>query len=125
MKKTIILLVLFAMAMVMSMAVAGSAGAFGGIDHKEARAYFKDPNFAGGTQACQDCHPFGQGLEVAYGVKEHSILGHTTDNLEDAINLCIVYLAKGKPIARDSSQMKALVEYIKTFYKPEFLEKIQ
>lgn len=118
MRKVILLMVAVAMAGIM----VNSAGAYGGIDHKEARGYFKDPNFAGGKQSCNDCHPFGAGLEIAYGAKEFTVLGHTATTIEDGINLCIQYMAKGNPIPKDSPEMKALIEYIKTFYKPDFLE---
>lgn len=82
------------------------------------KALFKDPKFAGGSKACNECHPEGRGLEKAGGKKEFRIMGKTQKNLQEAVNFCIVNANKGKPIDEKSGDMKAIVAYIKSLSKP-------
>lgn len=90
------------------------------IENIEGRRLFKDTKFNSSQHTCIQCHQFGEGLELSYASKSFSVMGHTATNLEDAINLCIENFAKGKPIARESAEMKALVSLIKEYYKPNY-----
>lgn len=68
------------------------------------KTLFSDPKFAGGSKACNECHPGGKGLENAGSSK----------NLEASVNNCIVNANKGKAIDAKSDQMKDIVSYIKS-----------
>ncbi len=78
------------------------------------KTLFNDPKFAGGTKACNECHPNGRGLEKAADKKEFNIMGKTQKSLEEAVNFCIVNANKGKTIGVKSKQMKDIVAYIKS-----------
>lgn len=80
---------------------------------------FKDAKFAGGSKACNECHPEGRGLEKAADKKEFKIMGKTQKSLEEAVNVCIVNANKGKAIDPKSEQMKDIIAYIKSLKKAE------
>ncbi len=81
------------------------------------KTLFNDAKFAGGTKACNECHPNGKGLEKAADKKEFKIMGKTQKGLEEAVNFCIVNANKGKAIDAKSEQMKDMVAYIKSLSK--------
>lgn len=78
------------------------------------KALFRDAHFAGGTKACNSCHPNGKGLGNAGSKKEFTIMGKTQKSLAEAVNFCIVGASKGKAIDPKSEQMKDMVAYIKS-----------
>lgn len=78
------------------------------------KALFNDPKFAGGQKACNDCHPEGRNLEEAGEKSQFHIMGMEQKSLEEAINMCITYAIKGKPIPENSREMKAMVSYIRS-----------
>lgn len=95
------------------------SGAFAAkhLPEERGKALFNDPKFAGGTKACNECHPGGKGLEKAADKKEFKIMGKTQKSLEEAVNFCIENANKGKAIDAKSDQMKDIVAYIKSLAK--------
>jgi cytochrome c len=91
-----------------------AAFAFAAGDAAKGKALFNDPKFAGGSKACNECHPNGKGLDKAGDKKEFHIMGKTQKSLEEAVNACIVNANKGKAIDVKSPQMQDMVAYIKS-----------
>jgi cytochrome c len=83
------------------------------------KALFMDKDFAGGSKACNSCHPNGRGLKKAGTKKKFNIMGKRQNSLEEAVNFCIVNANKGKAIKKDSDEMKDIVSYIKSLGKKE------
>lgn len=92
------------------------SGAFAAkhLPEERGKILFNDAKFAGGSKACNECHPNGKGLEKASDKKEFNIMGKKQKNLEEAVNFCIVNANKGKAIDVKSEQMKDMVAYIKS-----------
>lgn len=84
------------------------------LPEERGKTLFNDAKFAGGTKACNECHPNGKGLEKASDKKEFNIMGKKQKNIEEAVNFCIVNANKGKAIDVKSEQMKDMVAYIKS-----------
>jgi cytochrome c len=86
-------------------AVGKKASAIG--DVARGKQLFTDPTLGGSTndKSCNTCHPDGKGLEKAVA------------NLETTIQACIQKALKGKPLAKDSQEMKDLVAYITSLRK--------
>jgi len=99
------------------MLIAGltAAVSFGAGPEEKGKALFNDAKFAGGSKACSSCHKDGKGLSAAADKKEFKLAGKTQKSLEEAINVCIVNMNKGKAIDPKSEDMKALVAYVKSF----------
>ena len=93
------------------------SNAFADGDVSKGKALFKDPAFAGGSKACNECHKDGKGLEKAAGKKEFNIMGKTQKSLAEAVNFCIINANKGQAIDPESEQMKDIVAYIKSLKK--------
>ncbi len=72
----------------MSMIVLGIivSFAFAAGDVAKGKSLFNDPKFAGGTKACNSCHPDGKGLDKAADKKVFKIMGKTQRSLEEAVN---------------------------------------
>ncbi len=83
-------------------------------DAAKGKALFNNPAFAHGIRACSQCHPDGKGLEHAADKKEFYIAGGTQKSLEEAVNACIVYAAKGRAIDPGSADMADIVAYIRS-----------
>lgn len=81
------------------------------------KTLFEKTDFAGGSSACNSCHPGGSGIEKAGSKKSFSIMGGKQATLEDVVNVCIEMGNKGKPIAKDSSEMKDITAYIRSLAK--------
>ena len=81
---------------------------------EKGKAHFNNPNFAGGSKACNDCHMEGRNLEGAAGKKNFRVMGNSMATLEDVVNFCIKNATGGKPIAKDSKEMKEIVEFIRS-----------
>ncbi len=90
------------------------AAAFAAGDAAQGKVLFNDPAFAHGERACSLCHPDGKGLEHAAGKKEFHVAGGTQKSLEEAVNACIVYAAKGRAIDPASAEMADIVAYIRS-----------
>jgi cytochrome c len=107
--------------MILSMIVLGlvfsSAFAMKHMPEERGKALFNDAKFAGGTKACNSCHPEGKGLEKAGAKKEFMIMGKTQKSLEEAVNTCIENANMGKALDVKSAQMKDMVAYIKSLGK--------
>ncbi len=87
------------------------------LPEERGKTLFNDAKFAGGSKACNSCHPDGKGLEKAADKKEFKIMGKTQKSLEEAVNFCIENASKGKAIDPKSEQMKDIVAYIKSLGK--------
>lgn len=81
------------------------------------KALFNDAKFAGGTKACNSCHPDGSGLEKAGDKKEFNLMGKAKKSLEEVVNACIAMGNRGEAIDIESEQMKDIVAYIKSLGK--------
>jgi len=93
-------------------------------DVAKGKALFNDPKFAGGTKACNECHPGGRGLEKSGMKKEFNIGGKKQMGLEEAVNYCIVNANKGKAIDAKSEDMVNIVAYIKSLKPAEMPKKM-
>ncbi len=104
--RTYILSTALVCAMITAASAAGNAA--------KGKVLFNDPAFAHGVKACVSCHPDGKGLEHAADEKEFHIAGAIQNSLEDAVNACIVYAAKGTAIDPKSAEMADIVAYIRS-----------
>jgi cytochrome c len=77
------------------------------------KALFEKIGFAGGQVACSSCHFDGTGLKGVANKTKFRVAGQVQNSLEDAVNACIKYAAKGTPIPVDSQEMKDIVSYIR------------
>lgn len=75
------------------------------------KTLFTTAGFAGGEKSCNECHPDGSGLAMAGSKQDFGKMGKT---LEDAINFCIEFAIKGKPIAKGSDEMKDIAAYVRS-----------
>lgn len=100
MRKTLLLCAMIVLA-------AGLAYAKGHLPEERGKKLFNDPMFAGGSKSCSTCHPDGK------GIKKSAAEGK---NLEEIVNRCIVNGNGGRPIPRDSAQMKDIISYIKSLH---------
>ncbi len=91
------------------------SSAFAG-DVEKGKALFNDPKFAGGTsgKSCNSCHPGGSGIDPT---KKEYMKGKAK-SLEEAVNMCIATMMKGKAIDPKGADMANLVAYLKTL-KPK------
>ncbi|MBE0425759.1 MAG: hypothetical protein IBX72_03825 [Nitrospirae bacterium] len=83
-------------------------------DAEKGKSLFNDPKFAGGTKACNECHPGGRGLEKSGMKKEFNMGGKKQLGLEEAVNYCIVKANKGEAIDPKSEDMANIIAYIKS-----------
>jgi cytochrome c len=81
---------------------------------QKGKALWNDPKLAGSTneKSCGTCHPNGK--KVNGKKKRFKIMGKTLKSREAAINFCIEMALKGKPLQKNSEEMKSLVSYMKT-----------
>ena len=91
-------------------------------DVEKGKKLFNDPTFARSTnsKSCNSCHPDGRGVEKAATKTSFTLMGEKKGSLEDTVNSCIKMALKGKPIRKDSQQMKDIVEYIKSLEGKKF-----
>jgi len=81
------------------------------------KVLFETNGFAGGKVACSACHPNGTGLMNAGNKTKFRVAGQVQNSLEEAVNACIKYAAKGTPIPVDSPEMMDIVAYIRSLGK--------
>ncbi len=74
---------------------------------KRGEELFNSTQLGTSGKSCASCHPGGKKLEEAAGYKD--------DELAVIINQCITKPLKGKPLAADSTDLKSLIMYLKTF----------
>ncbi len=104
-KVKIILMVTLAVMVTFSLALAG--------DVKNGKKLFNNPALGGSTneKSCASCHP----PKPLNGKKKtFTIMDKKQNSPEDAVNFCIKMALKGKPIKKDSDEMKDIVSYMKT-----------
>ena len=104
--------IFLAAALAGGMCVAAHAGEGGSVER--GKSLFNDPNFAGGSRACDSCHPEGSGLEQAGAKSSFTIMGGSQSSLTEAVNTCIVNANKGEAIEPDSQEMQDITAYIKS-----------
>ncbi len=76
---------------------------------------FNDPALGTTGASCNTCHANGKGLENTANKKEWFTGGKMHTTLEEAVNYCIIYALKGKPLDTNSVDMQSLVLYVKSF----------
>jgi cytochrome c len=74
---------------------------------EQGRELFTTPKLGTNGKSCADCHPGGSGLEEAASFE--------TERLVRIVNQCISRPLAGKPVSPDSSEMRSLVMYVRTF----------
>jgi mono/diheme cytochrome c family protein len=81
-------------------------------DMAKGKALFNDPKLGGGTtgKSCNSCHKDGSGIYAA----KKEFMGGKAKSLENAVNMCIEMMLKGKAIDAKSSDMANITAYIKT-----------
>jgi len=93
--------------------------AFAGGDVVKGKALFNYPKLGGGKEGktCNSCHPDGKGLEKAADKKEFRLGGKKQKSIEEAVNVCIEMMLKGKAIDPKGTDMSNIVAYIKSLSK--------
>ena len=74
---------------------------------KRGEELFNSTQLGTSGKSCASCHPDGKKLEEA--------AAYLDDELVVIINQCITKPLKGKPLAADSTDLKSLIMYLKTF----------
>jgi cytochrome c len=87
------------------------SSAFAG-DVVKGKALFNDPKFAGGTagKSCNSCHKDGSGIDPT----KKEFMGGKAKSLEEAVNMCITMMMKGKALDVKSADMTNIVAYMKS-----------
>lgn len=81
-------------------------------DVEKGRSLFNDTSLGTNNKSCNSCHPGGENID---GNKEkYIIFGKTQNSLEDAVNFCIEMALEGKPLDKDSEEMKDMVAYLRS-----------
>jgi len=73
---------------------------------------FNDKSLGTNGKSCSTCHP--EGKKINGKKKTFIIKDKKFETVEDAINFCIEHALSGKPLAKDSEDMKALASYVKS-----------
>ena len=100
---------LFSMALLIAVSVA-SANAVEGVSIERGKELFESAKLGTSGKSCATCHPGGKGLEWA-GTSDD-------EKLEEISNKCIKKALQGKPLKEGSNELRSLVQYIKTFARP-------
>ena len=74
---------------------------------KRGEELFNSTQLGTSGKSCASCHSGGKKLEEVAGYKD--------DELAGIVNQCIMKPLKGKPLAADSTDLKSLIMYLKTF----------
>lgn len=88
-------------------------------DVENGKKLFNDPKLSESKndKTCTSCHPEGRGLEKTGTQSEFKVMGMDFASLEDVINFCLEKPMVGKPLPKDSKEMKDLKAYIKSIGK--------
>jgi hypothetical protein len=84
--------------------------AMSGPSAERGRELFSSTKLGTSGKSCSDCHPGGSGLAAA--------AGYSDERLAEIVNRCIRKPLKGTPLGLESSDLKSLVMYLRTFTKP-------
>jgi len=81
-------------------------------DIAKGKALFNDVKFGGGTagKSCNSCHKDGSGIDSS----KKEFMGGKAKNLEEAVNMCITMMLKGKAIDPKGADMANIVAYVKS-----------
>lgn len=81
-------------------------------DMAKGKALFNNPKLGGGAagKSCNSCHKDGSGIDAA----KEEFMGGKAKSLENAVNMCIEMMMKGKAIDTKSADMANIVAYIKS-----------
>lgn len=74
---------------------------------KRGEELFNSTQLGTSGKSCASCHSGGKKLEEVAGYKD--------DELAGIVNQCIMKPLKGKPLAADSTDLKSLIMYLKSF----------
>lgn len=84
------------------------------------KQHFDNESFAGSlnSDSCASCHANGESLGDISNKKGYLIVGTQYDSVEAVIDdVMIPKYLEGKPIGKNSKQMKELVDYLKILTK--------
>ncbi|MBT9165126.1 MAG: hypothetical protein DDT23_01141 [candidate division WS2 bacterium] len=100
----LIVLSMMAVGLLFSFAFAGDAA--------KGKALFNDAKLSGATagKSCNSCHADGKGLDAF----KKEFMGGKAKSIEDATNMCITMMMKGKALDAKSADMANIVAYIKS-----------
>jgi mono/diheme cytochrome c family protein len=84
--------------------------AMSGPSVERGRELFDSTRLGTNGKSCSGCHQGGSGLA--------GTAGYSDERLGGIINQCIKKPLNGTPLAADSSDLKSLVMYLRTFAKP-------
>lgn len=81
-------------------------------DIAKGKALFNDAKLGGGTagKSCNSCHKDGSGIDSS----KKEFMGGKAKSLEDAVNMCITMMLKGKAIDAKGADMANITAYIKS-----------
>lgn len=98
---------------IMVLVLIGLAGAAPAADKDpvaRGKELFNSKSLGSNGKSCAKCHPNGKSLE--------GIGSYNEQQLGEVVNSCIERSLAGKPLAADSTDLKALIAYLRTFAKP-------
>lgn len=78
---------------------------------EKGKALFENTRLGSNGKSCATCHPGGKKLEWAATTYDDA-------KLASIINRCIKASLKGEPLDPESTEIKSLVMYVKTFGGP-------
>ena len=81
-------------------------------DIAKGKALFSDAKLGGGAagKSCNSCHKDGSGIDSS----KKEFMGGKAKSLEEAVNMCITMMLKGKAIDAKGADMANIVAYIKS-----------
>lgn len=81
-------------------------------DIAKGKALFNDAKLGGGTagKSCNSCHKDGSGIDSS----KKEFMGGKAKSLEDAVNMCITMMLRGKAIDAKGADMANITAYIKS-----------
>ncbi len=98
-------MILFTFVILASMTIAAEEPSVG-----KGQELFNGTKLGTNGKGCASCHRGGSGLRNAADYDEA--------RLAQIVNQCIAKALKGEPLATDSTEMKSLLMYVKTFSRP-------
>jgi cytochrome c553 len=93
---------------ILSLVVSGVFAA----DVAKGKALFNDPKLGGGTagKSCNSCHKDGSGIDIS----KKEFMGGKAKSVEEAVNMCITMMMKGKALDVKGADMANIVAYMKS-----------
>ncbi len=79
---------------------------------EKGKKLFNNPKLSSATagKSCNSCHQNGAGIDAS----KKEFMGGKAKSLEEAINLCLVMMMKGKALDPKGQDMADLVAYLKS-----------